>query len=145
MTSTAMGTRDWTGRRTAKRQRLEAVRPYALGRVPASVEAAGPSDDRTEAGDPPMTRGRDGTPALADGGVNDAVPSVITADVTLGDDPARVGASTHRVAPAWLPRRSATSVVIPGTSRVAHLEENIKAAEPALPADAIAELDAIGA
>ncbi|WP_431933804.1 malonate decarboxylase subunit alpha [Nonomuraea jabiensis] len=33
MTSTAMGTRDWTRRRTAKRERLEAVRPYGSGRV----------------------------------------------------------------------------------------------------------------
>jgi aryl-alcohol dehydrogenase-like predicted oxidoreductase len=64
---------------------------------------------------------------------------------TLRDVAARVGASPQQVALAWLLRRSATSVVIPGTSTVAHLEENIKAAELTLPADAITELDAIGA
>ncbi|GAA4585962.1 oxidoreductase [Planotetraspora phitsanulokensis] len=64
---------------------------------------------------------------------------------TLSDVAARVGASPQQVALAWLLQRSATSVVIPGTSKVAHLEENIKAAELRLPADAIAELDAIGA
>ncbi|AWS44123.1 malonate decarboxylase subunit alpha [Streptosporangium sp. 'caverna'] len=33
MASTAAATRDWTRRRTAKRERLEAVRPFASGRV----------------------------------------------------------------------------------------------------------------
>jgi pyridoxine 4-dehydrogenase len=57
---------------------------------------------------------------------------------TLSDVAARVGASPQQVALAWLLQRSATS-------KVAHLEENIKAAELTLPADAIAELDTIGA
>ena len=35
-------------------------------------------------------------------------------------------------------------VLIPGTSSVAHLRENIAAADLVLPADAIAELDTIG-
>ncbi|MEV4176380.1 oxidoreductase [Nonomuraea sp. NPDC049709] len=64
---------------------------------------------------------------------------------TLSDVAARVGASPQQVALAWLLQRSATSVVIPGTSKLTHLEQNIKAAELTLPADAIAELDAIGA
>jgi aryl-alcohol dehydrogenase-like predicted oxidoreductase len=36
-------------------------------------------------------------------------------------------------------------LVIPGTSSVAHLRENLAAAELRLPDDAYAELDAIGA
>ncbi|MCA2230047.1 oxidoreductase [Nonomuraea aurantiaca] len=64
---------------------------------------------------------------------------------TLSDVAARVGASPQQVALTWLLQRSATSVVIPGTSKLTHLEQNIKAAELTLPADAIAELDAIGA
>ncbi|MFB4285520.1 oxidoreductase [Nonomuraea sp. MTCD27] len=64
---------------------------------------------------------------------------------TLSDVAARVGASPQQVALAWLLQRSATSVVIPGTSKLTHLEQNIKAAELTLPADAITELDAIGA
>jgi pyridoxine 4-dehydrogenase len=45
---------------------------------------------------------------------------------------------------AWLLQRSPTIVLIPGTSSVAHLRENVAAAELVLPADAIAELDSIG-
>jgi aryl-alcohol dehydrogenase-like predicted oxidoreductase len=53
-------------------------------------------------------------------------------------------ASAQQVALAWLLQRSATSVVIPGTSSREHLRENIAAADLKLPADALAELDAIG-
>jgi aryl-alcohol dehydrogenase-like predicted oxidoreductase len=56
----------------------------------------------------------------------------------------RLGASAQQVALAWLLQRSATTVLIPGTSSVAHLHANIAAADLVLPADAIAELDAIG-
>ena len=55
-----------------------------------------------------------------------------------------LGATPHQVALAWLLQRSATMVLIPGTSSVAHLRENIAAADLVLPADAIAELDTIG-
>jgi pyridoxine 4-dehydrogenase len=63
---------------------------------------------------------------------------------TLSDVASRLGASDQQVALAWLLQRSATIVLIPGTSSVAHLRENIAAADLVLPADAIAELDAIG-
>jgi aryl-alcohol dehydrogenase-like predicted oxidoreductase len=56
----------------------------------------------------------------------------------------RLGASDQQVALAWLLQRSATTVLIPGTSSVAHLRENVAAADLVLPADAIAELDSIG-
>jgi aryl-alcohol dehydrogenase-like predicted oxidoreductase len=55
----------------------------------------------------------------------------------------RFGASPQQVALAWLLQRSPTMVVIPGTSSVDHVRENIAAAELVLPADAVAELDAI--
>jgi pyridoxine 4-dehydrogenase len=54
-------------------------------------------------------------------------------------------ASPQQVALAWLLQRSATTVLIPGTSSVGHLRENVAAANLALPADAVAELDGIGA
>ncbi|GAA5189710.1 oxidoreductase [Rugosimonospora acidiphila] len=63
---------------------------------------------------------------------------------TLNAVAARVGASPQQVALAWLLRRSATTVLIPGTSSVDHLRENLAAASLTLPDDAIAELDAIG-
>jgi pyridoxine 4-dehydrogenase len=55
-----------------------------------------------------------------------------------------LGATPHQVALAWLLRRSPTMVLIPGTSSVAHLRENIAAANLVLPPDAVAALDAIG-
>jgi pyridoxine 4-dehydrogenase len=63
---------------------------------------------------------------------------------TLTEVCARLGASAQQVALAWLLRRSATMVLIPGTSSVAHLRENVAAADLELPADAVAELDSIG-
>jgi aryl-alcohol dehydrogenase-like predicted oxidoreductase len=62
----------------------------------------------------------------------------------LADVAARLGASAHQVALAWLLQRSPTIVLIPGTSSVAHLRENVAAADLVLPADAVADLDTIG-
>jgi aryl-alcohol dehydrogenase-like predicted oxidoreductase len=56
----------------------------------------------------------------------------------------RLGASPMQVALAWLLRRSPNVLLIPGTSSVAHLRENVAAADLDLPEDALAELDAIG-
>ncbi len=56
----------------------------------------------------------------------------------------RLDASAQQVALAWLLQRSSTIVLIPGTSSVAHLRENVAAAALALPADAVSELDTIG-
>ncbi len=63
---------------------------------------------------------------------------------TLTNVAARLGAAPQQVALAWLLQRSATSVVIPGTSSVAHLRENVAAASLDLPPDAVAELGTIG-
>lgn len=57
---------------------------------------------------------------------------------------ARLETSAQQVALAWLLQRSSTIVLIPGTSSVAHLRENVSAAYLQLPAEAIEELDAIG-
>lgn len=57
---------------------------------------------------------------------------------------ARVGASRQQVALAWLLQRSPSIALIPGTSSVAHLTENLAVAELSLPAEVVAELDAIG-
>ena len=63
---------------------------------------------------------------------------------TLDRVAARLGASPHQVALAWLLQRSPTMVLIPGTSSLAHLRENIAAAGLVLPPEAVAELDTIG-
>ena len=54
-----------------------------------------------------------------------------------------LGATPHQVALAWLLQRSPAMVLIPGTSSVTHLRENVAAATRTLPPDAIAELDTI--
>jgi pyridoxine 4-dehydrogenase len=58
---------------------------------------------------------------------------------------ARLGASPRQVALAWLLQHSPTILLIPGTSSVSHLRENIAAADIELPADAVEQLDRIGA
>lgn len=63
---------------------------------------------------------------------------------TLAQVAADLGATTMQVALAWLLRRAPNVLLIPGTSRLAHLRENLAAAELTLPATAVAALDAIG-
>jgi aryl-alcohol dehydrogenase-like predicted oxidoreductase len=48
-----------------------------------------------------------------------------------------------QVALAWLLRRSPNILLIPGTSSVAHLRENLAAVECVLADDAIKELDSM--
>ncbi len=55
----------------------------------------------------------------------------------------RLGATPMQVALAWLLRRSPNILLIPGTSSVAHLRENLAVAELDLPEDAVAALDGI--
>ena len=54
-----------------------------------------------------------------------------------------LGATTMQVAIAWLLQRAPNILLIPGTSSVDHLRENLKAADLQLPLQAIADLDAI--
>jgi aryl-alcohol dehydrogenase-like predicted oxidoreductase len=57
---------------------------------------------------------------------------------------ARLGATPMQVALAWLLHRAPNILLIPGTSSLEHLRENLKAAEIDLSAEVLAELDAIG-
>ena len=63
----------------------------------------------------------------------------------LSEVAARLGATPMQVALAWLLRRAPNILLIPGTSSLGHLRENLAAAELTLPADAMAALDGIGA
>ena len=56
----------------------------------------------------------------------------------------RAGATPMAVALAWLLQRSPNLLLIPGTSSVAHLRENVAGAGLTLSADDLAELDRIG-
>ncbi len=58
---------------------------------------------------------------------------------------ASIGATPMQVALAWLLHRSPNILLIPGTSSVAHLRENLKAATLQLPREVMADLDSIAA
>jgi pyridoxine 4-dehydrogenase len=62
---------------------------------------------------------------------------------TLDTVAARLGRSRTAVALAWLLQQAPNILLIPGTSSVAHLRDNLAAASLTLPADALAELDTI--
>jgi aryl-alcohol dehydrogenase-like predicted oxidoreductase len=64
---------------------------------------------------------------------------------TLSNVAARLHATPMQVALAWLFRRAPNILLIPGTSSVAHLHENLAAAELSLPDDAVTALDGIAA
>ena len=60
---------------------------------------------------------------------------------TLSDVAARLGTSPNQVALAWLLRRAPNILLIPGTSSIAHLKENLAASTVSLTDDVLAELD----
>ena len=62
---------------------------------------------------------------------------------TLSGVAARLDATPMQVALAWLLQRSPNILLIPGTSSLAHLRENLASAELPLPEPELAELDAI--
>jgi aryl-alcohol dehydrogenase-like predicted oxidoreductase len=55
----------------------------------------------------------------------------------------RLGVTPMQVALAWLLRRSPNILLIPGTASLAHLRENIAAADLTLPDDTLKELDSV--
>jgi aryl-alcohol dehydrogenase-like predicted oxidoreductase len=64
---------------------------------------------------------------------------------TLSDVAALLGATAMQVALAWLLRRAPNILLIPGTSSLAHLRENLAVAALDLPDDAVLALDRIAA
>lgn len=64
-------------------------------------------------------------------------PTVVEAAATLGVTPAQVGL-------AWLLAHDDHTLLIPGTSNVAHLEQNLAAGEVRLDVPTMARLDALG-
>lgn len=63
---------------------------------------------------------------------------------TLNEVAARLGATPMQVALAWLLHRSPNILLIPGTSSVGHLRENLAAADIVIPEPEMQELDGIG-
>lgn len=62
---------------------------------------------------------------------------------TLSSVAARLNSSPMRVALAWLLQRSPNILLIPGTSSVRHLQENLSASELVIAPDMLAELDGL--
>jgi pyridoxine 4-dehydrogenase len=62
---------------------------------------------------------------------------------TLSDVAGRLGSTPMQVALAWLLHRSPNILLIPGTSSVAHLRENLAAGQLTLSPQTLAELDRI--
>jgi aryl-alcohol dehydrogenase-like predicted oxidoreductase len=63
---------------------------------------------------------------------------------TLSDIAADLGKTPMQVALAWLLRRAPNILLIPGTSSLSHLRENLAAAELTLSDEVMARLDTIG-
>jgi pyridoxine 4-dehydrogenase len=63
---------------------------------------------------------------------------------TLSTVAEQLGATPMQVALAWLLHRSRNILLIPGTSSLAHLRENLAAGQLALSSETLAELDGIG-
>ena len=64
---------------------------------------------------------------------------------TLSEVAAGLGATPMQVALAWLLQRSPNILLIPGTSSINHLKENLSATAIELPAEALARLDTVAA
>jgi aryl-alcohol dehydrogenase-like predicted oxidoreductase len=62
----------------------------------------------------------------------------------LNASAASIGSTPMQVALAWLLQRSPNILLIPGTSSIEHLRENLKAATLQLPPEVIADLNSIG-
>jgi len=62
----------------------------------------------------------------------------------LSEVAVRLEATPMQVALAWLLQRSPNILLIPGTSSIEHLRENLKASTLQLPSEVVAELDSIG-
>jgi pyridoxine 4-dehydrogenase len=64
---------------------------------------------------------------------------------TLSAVAEELGATPRQVALAWLLRRAPNILLIPGTASLAHLRENLAAADLPLPSDVVTRLDGIAA
>jgi pyridoxine 4-dehydrogenase len=70
-------------------------------------------------------------------------PAKLAQDLTISKVAEKHGATASQVALAWLLARYERMLLIPGTTSVAHLEENLAAIDLQLDADDLAELDAV--
>ena len=72
-------------------------------------------------------------------------PAKLAADPAVAEVAAKHGATPSQVALAWLLARYDRMLLIPGTTSVAHLEENMAAGDVALDAEDLARLESVRA
>jgi aryl-alcohol dehydrogenase-like predicted oxidoreductase len=70
-------------------------------------------------------------------------PAKLAADPAIARVAAKHDATPSQIALAWLLHRDEQILLIPGTTSVAHLEENLAAADVTLDADDLADLDGV--
>jgi pyridoxine 4-dehydrogenase len=70
-------------------------------------------------------------------------PATLAADPVVSRVAAKHGATPSQIALAWLLHRDERILLIPGTSSVAHLEENLAAGDVALDADDLTALEEV--
>jgi pyridoxine 4-dehydrogenase len=70
-------------------------------------------------------------------------PAKLARDPMISEVAAKHGATTSQIALAWLLARYDRMLLIPGTTSVAHLEENLAAIDVELDEDDLAKLDAV--
>ena len=70
-------------------------------------------------------------------------PAKLAQDPAITQVAAKHGATASQIALAWLLARYERMLLIPGTSSVAHLEENVAASELELDAEDLAALEAV--
>ena len=70
-------------------------------------------------------------------------PAELARDPTIAKVAAKHGATTSQIALAWLLARYDRMLLIPGTTSLAHLEENMAVLDVDLDADDLAELDGV--
>ena len=78
------------------------------------------------------------------GGMFPGMPRVVDEPAVI-ETATRLGATPSQVGLAWLLRHAPNALLIPGTSNVAHLEQNLAIGDVELDDDAMAALDAVSA
>ncbi|RKG78926.1 aldo/keto reductase family oxidoreductase [Corallococcus exercitus] len=137
----------------AELQRQGLVRHIGLSNVTATQVAEGRRLARIVCVQNQYNLAHRGDDALIDALARDGIPYVPFFPLggfsplqssTLSAVAERLGATPMQVALAWLLHRAPNILLIPGTSSVTHLRENLAAGDLKLPDDALRDLDAIG-
>jgi aryl-alcohol dehydrogenase-like predicted oxidoreductase len=136
------GKLDLIGISSAGQQRIEqALELVEIGEIQNSYSIIDRADDPIVE----LARERDiaFVPFFPLGSAFTGGPAKLAQDPTISKVAEKHGATASQVALAWLLARYERMLLIPGTTSVVHLEENLAAIDLQLDADDLAELDAV--